>query len=185
MITIDAAILNVTEWLCRKFQRLTGRTSVWLAFQLTNLSIIVYFVWAAMSVWVTPHAVVRAWITLFCGALFWVLTQTILRVPIELHESGAYRRVAKGFRNPRRIRDQLLRIPFLTLSVILLYPVIFLYLEMRMPIVLLAYSLVVLTTSVLYLLACDPLPPCPGRVRAWLQALRPSRVAATQSVAGD
>ena len=186
MIFVDAAILNVTEWLCRRFQLLTGRTNVWLAFQLTNLSIVIYFVWAAMSVWVSRHAAVRTGITLFCGALFWVLTQTILRVPIEAHESGAYRRVAKGFRNPRRVRDQLLRIPFLTLSVLLLYPVLFLYVQMHMTIVLLAYSLVVLTTLVLYLLACDPLPPCPGRVREWLQALRPSRrLAESETFVGD
>src|SRR4030095_6795165 len=175
MTYIDSALLNVTEWLCRRFQLLTGRTNVWLAFQLTNLSIVIYFVWAAMSVWVSRHAVVRTGITLFCGALFWVLTQTVLRVPIEAHESSAYRRVAKGFRNPRRVRDQLLRIPFLTLSIVLLYPSIFLYVSLRMTIVLLAYSLVVLTTLVLYLLACDPLPPCPGRVRDWLKALVPRR----------
>jgi hypothetical protein len=185
MLFIDSAILNVTEWLCRRFQLLTGRTNVWLAFQLTNLSIVVYFVWAAMSVWVSPHAVVRTGITLFCGALFWVLTQTILRVPIETHESSAYGRVAKGFRNPRRVRDQLLRIPFLTLSILLLYPSFFLYVNLRMTIVLLAYSLVVLTTLVLYLLACDPLPPCPGRVREWLQGLRPSRLRETESLARD
>jgi len=185
MIFIDSAILDVTEWLCRRVQLLTGRTNVWLAFQLTNLSIVVYFVWAAMSVWVSPHVVIRTTITLFCGALFWVLTQTILRVPIEVHESSAYRRVAKGFRNPRRVRDQLLRIPFLTLSIVLLYPSIFLYVNMRMTIVLLAYSLVVLTTAVLYVLACDPLPPCPGRVREWLNALRPSRFAGSETAAGD
>jgi hypothetical protein len=185
MIFIDSAILNVTEWLCRRVQLLTGRTNVWLAFQLTNLSIVVYFVWAAMSVWVSPHPAVRTGITLFCGALFWVLTLTILRVPIETHESSAYRRVAKGFGNPRRVRDQLLRIPFLTLSIVLLYPSIFLYVNMRMTIVLLAYSLVVLTTLVLYLLACDPLPPCPGRVREWLKAVRPSRIGEAESLARD
>jgi hypothetical protein len=54
-----------------------------------------------------------------------------------------------------------------------------------MTIVLLAYSLVVLTTLVLYLLACDPLPPCPGRVREWLQGLRPSRLRETESLARD
>src|ERR1041385_8646929 len=185
MIVIDDAILNVTEWLCRRFQLLTGRTNVWLAFQLTNLSIVVYFVWAAMSVWVSRHTAVRTLITLFCGALFWVLTQTILRVPIEVHESSAYRRVAKGFRNPRRVRDQLLRIPFLTLSIVLLYPVVFLYANMHMTLVIVGYSLVLLTTSILYLLACDPLPPCAGRVREWLQALRPARLAPTETRAAE
>ena len=47
MTRIDAAILDLTEWICRRFQVLTGRTNVWLAVQLTNVSIIVYFVWVA------------------------------------------------------------------------------------------------------------------------------------------
>ena len=44
MTYIDTAILNAIEWACRRFQVLTGRTNVWLAVQLTNLSIIEYFV---------------------------------------------------------------------------------------------------------------------------------------------
>jgi len=28
---------------------------------------------------------------------------------------------------------------------------------------------------VLYLLACDPLPPCEGKVREWLRSLVPAR----------
>jgi hypothetical protein len=30
--------------------------------------------------------------------------QTVFSVPIEAYETAAYERVAKGFRNPRRIR---------------------------------------------------------------------------------
>jgi hypothetical protein len=44
MTYIDLAILNLAERLCHKFQLLTGRTNVWLALQLTNLSVIVYFI---------------------------------------------------------------------------------------------------------------------------------------------
>ena len=51
MLYIDSVILNMIEGACRRFQRLTGRTNVWLAVQLTNLSIIVYFVWAAAAFW--------------------------------------------------------------------------------------------------------------------------------------
>jgi hypothetical protein len=38
-----------------------------------------------------------------------------------------------------------------------------------------AHGLTVLTTVMLYLLACDPLPPCPGKVREWLRSLVPAR----------
>ena len=101
MAYIDSAVLNVTEHLCRWFQQLTGKTNVWLAAQLTNLSVVVYFVWVGMFFWtrgVTP----RLLVALFCGGLFIALTQTLFKVPIEVYENDAYRRVSKGYRNPRR-----------------------------------------------------------------------------------
>jgi len=173
MTYVDAVILDVIEWACRRFQVVTGRTNVWLAVQLTNLSIILYFVWAMMSFW--NDVSMRFGIGLFCAALSYVLTQTILRDPIELHENAAYMRVAKGFRNPRRLRDAVLRTSFLTLTLVLGYPVVFVYVNLRMPIVALTYSLIVLTTLVLYLLACDPLPPCQGTLKAWLTDRVPAR----------
>jgi ABC-type uncharacterized transport system permease subunit len=178
MTYIDSAILNLTEWFCRKFQVLTGRTNVWLAVQLTNLSIIVYFVWAGMYFW-SDDVATRVALGLFCSGLLYVLTQTIFKVPIEAYENAAYRRVAKGLRNPRRIRDAHLRISFLTLA--LVYPMLFAYKNLRVPTAPLTYSLIVLTTVVLYLLACDPLPPCVGKVREWLRGFAPSRVAAPES----
>jgi hypothetical protein len=183
MTYVDAAILDLTEWYCRKFQRLTGRTNVWLAIQLTNLSIIVYFVWAALVFWISDLDV-RIVVGVFCTALLYALSQTIFKVSIEAYENSAYHRVAKGFRNPRRVRDALLRISFLTLSILLAYPVGFLYLNYRVSIALLTYFLIVLTTVVLYLLACDPLPPCPGKVWEWLKGLAPSRAPVSDSIGG-
>jgi hypothetical protein len=180
MTHIDSALLNLIEWICRKFQVLTGRTNVWLAVQLTNLSIIVYFVWAGVYFW-SSKVGPRIALGLFCSGLLYVLTQTVFKVPIESYEDNVYRRVAKGFRNPRRVRDVLLRISFLTLSFMLFYPILFVYINLRVHIPLLTYSLIVLTTVVLYLLACDPLPPCAGKLRQWLPGSARSRVAATES----
>ena len=53
MTYLDTLLLDLVERSCRGFQRLTGRTNVWLAVQLTNISIIVYFVWAGVSFWVS------------------------------------------------------------------------------------------------------------------------------------
>jgi hypothetical protein len=184
MTYIDSAILNATEAGCRAFQRLTGRTNVWLAVQLTNLSVVLYFIWAGLVFWRTDLTL-RIVVGLFCGGVLYALTQTIFRVSIEESETNAYRRVAKGFRNPRRVRDALLRISFLTLSIVLGYPFLFVYVTLRVHIVLLSYFLVVLTTALLYLLACDPLPPCAGRVREWLRGLSRSRVAEAGSSAPD
>ena len=128
-------------------------------------------------------------VALFCSGLLYALTQTIFKVPIEAYENDAYRRVAKGLRNPRRVRDAPLRISFLTLSFVLCYPILFVYINpilsayinLRIHVVLLSYSLIVLTTVVLYLLACDPLPPCAGTLREWLRGSAPSRLAASES----
>jgi hypothetical protein len=188
MIYLDSALLNLTEGVCRRLQVLTGRTNVWLAFQLTNLSIIVYFVWAGVYFW-SSHGAPRMALTLFCAGLLYLLAQTIFKVPVEAHESSAYRRVAKGFRNPRRVRDAPLRIAFLTLSVLLFLAMVFVYrhrFSLYIPTLIytsafLSCSLTVLTTVALYLLACDPLPPCAGRIREWLRALIPARLSTSES----
>jgi len=174
MTYIDSALLDAAEVLCRKFQVLTGRTNVWLAVQLTNLSVVVYFVWILLHFW-TSALLEQLLLAVFCAGLLYLLTQTVFKDPIEQSENNAYRRVAKGLRNPRRIRDAMLRVSFLTLSVILGYPVAFAYVTLRMHIVLLTYTLVVLTTAVLYLLACDPLPPCAAKLTEWLRRLVPAR----------
>ena len=181
---IDAALLNATEWLCRKFQLLTGRTNVWLAVQLTNLSIVVYFVWTAIYIPVVPLGAQIA-IAMFCGAVLYALTQTVFKVSIEAAESNAYQRVAKGLRNPRRLRDAQLRMSFLTLSVLMLYPMVFVYIILRIHVALLSYSLILLTTVLLYVVACDPLPPCAGKVREWLDAAATSRPTEATSIVDE
>ena len=179
MSFIDLALLDLTERCCQKFQRLTGRTNIWLAVQLTNLSIIVYFASAVGYFW-TGDVATRIFLAAFCGAVLYALAQTVLRESIEAYETYAYRRVANGHRNPRRVRDGLLRISFLFLCLVVWYPIL-LANEASIPILqvwllILTYSLIVLTTAVLYLLGCDPLPPRPGKVREWLRALLPSRL---------
>jgi hypothetical protein len=47
------------------------------------------------------------------------------------------------------------------------------------------YSLVVLTTAVLYLLACDPLPPRRGTVVEWLRSLVPARMTSAEAPARE
>ena len=158
--------------MCRRFQTWSGRTNVWLAFQLTNLSIVIYFAWWPFVLLTAPS---RCGSSLFCGGVFLVLTRTIFEVSIGASETQAYRRVAQGLRNPRRIRDAQLRIAFLTLSVLLAWPLWFAYVALGLRFMLLTEALVVLTTAVLYLLACDPLPPCEGKVREWVRGLAPQR----------
>jgi hypothetical protein len=175
MTYVDSVVLNLTERICRRFQAWTGRTNVWLAFQLTNLSIVVYFVWVAGLYLLSGDLALRVFVALFCGGVFFVLTRTIFQVSIEVSETEAYRRVAKGLRNPRRIRDAQLRIAFLTLSVVLSYPLWFASITLHLRLALLADALIILTTVVLYILACDPLPPCASKVREWLRGMARAR----------
>src|SRR4051812_15115081 len=177
MMDVDSALLDFTERLSRRFQASCGRTNVWLAFQLTNLSIVVYFAWVAVLYWLSGMLALRVFVALFCGGVFFVLTRTIFKVSIEASETQAYRRVAKGLRNPRRIRDAQLRIAFLTLSVLLAWPLWFAYVALGLRFMLMTEALAVLTTAVLYLLACDPLPPCEAKAWAWIRGLAPSRSA--------
>jgi hypothetical protein len=187
---LDSLILDATEWVCRRFQVLTGRTNVWLAMQLTNVSIIVYFVWAALYFWNTDSTV-RTFVGVFCAALLYALTKTIFKVSIEEYENSAFRRVAKGLRNPRRLRDAPLRMSFLmlavlwylTLGLLLAYPVVFAYVRLRLHLLVLSYLLIALTTLLLYLLAVDPLPPCQGKVKEWLYAALRTRSTASEPVA--
>jgi hypothetical protein len=171
---VDSAVLDLTERMCRRFQTWTGRTNVWLAFQLTNLSIVLYFIWVASLYWLSGDLALRLFVAFFCGGVFFALTRTLFKTSIEAAEANAYRRVAKGFRNPRRIRDAQLRIAFLTLSILLSYPLWFVYTISRSRFVVLTEALIILTTVVLYVLACDPLPPCAGKVREWLRGLTPA-----------
>jgi hypothetical protein len=173
MIGIDAFLLDLVERACHRVQLLTGRTNAWLAVQLTNLSIATYFVWA-VTYFQRVHIAARVAVVAFCGLLLYGLSQTVFKVSIEASEQEAYRRVSKGLRNPRRLRDAPLRTSFLTLSVILLYPLLLVQ-ALRATFTLLTYSLVPLTTLLLYVLSCDPLPPCPGKVKEWLLKLRPVR----------
>jgi hypothetical protein len=175
MTYVDTAVLNLTEWICRRFQTATGRTNVWLAFQLTNLSIVLYFIWVAVLYLLSGDLAMRMFVGLFGGAVFFVLTRTVFRTPIETAETEAYRRVAKGLRNPRRLRDAQLRIAFLTLSIVLSYPMWLAYVTLHVRFTPLTYALIVLTTVVLYVLACDPLPPCRSKVGVWLRELVPAR----------
>lgn len=190
MFFLDSLILDATERVCRRFQLLTGRTNVWLAMQLTNISIIVYFVWAALYFWNTDSTV-RTFVGVFCAVLLYALTKTIFKVSIEEYENSAFRRVAKGLRNPRRLRDAPLRMSFLmlavlwylTLGLLFAYPVVFAYVRLRLHLLVLSYLLIALTTVLLYLLAVDPLPPCQGKVKEWLYAAVRTRSTASEPVA--
>jgi hypothetical protein len=178
MTYVDAAILDLMELICQRLQVLTGRTNVWFAFQLTNLSVVLYFIWVTRLYLLTADLVLRVFVMMFCGGVFFVMTRIMFKVPIEFSEAEAYRRVAKGLRNPRRVRDAQLRIAFLTLltlSIVLGFPLWLAFRTLHARFILWTDALILLTTVLLYVLACDPLPPCTSKVMDWLRGLVPAR----------
>lgn len=175
MTYLDTAVLNLVERMCRRFQRWTGKTNVWLAFQLTNLSVVMYFTWVVMLYWLSADLIVRIFVALFCGGIFAVLTKTLFNSSIDLAEQEAFRRLAKGLRNPRRIRDAQLRIAFLTLSLLLVVPLGVAWIQLHRQFALLTDLLLLVTTVLLYVLAVDPLPPCRSQVKEWLRRFAPAR----------
>lgn len=174
MTFIDSAVLDLTERLTRRFQVWTGRTNVWLAFQLTNLSIVIYFGWVAVLYWLSGLLALRIFVSCFCAGVFYMLTRTLFRMSVDAAEEQAYRRVKKGMRNPRRLRDAQLRLSFLGLSLLLAVPLWTAYTLPGMRFMLWTEALTVLMTVVLYLLACDPLPPCAGTAWEWVRGLAAS-----------
>ena len=79
---IDSALLDLTERICHKIQMLTGRTNVWIAFQLTNLSVIVYFIWVALYFPnLPPYWRIAA--ALFSGGVLFALSQSVFKVSID------------------------------------------------------------------------------------------------------
>ena len=128
---LDGWILDLTERLCQRVQKLTGKTNVWLAVQLTNLSIIVYFFSAAFYFPLLPNLSWRLAVALFCAMVIYALSQTVFKESIKTAEDDAYTRVAKGFRNPRRQRDAPLRISFLMTYVLMVYLLAFVYIVRR------------------------------------------------------
>ena len=175
MTYLDTVLLNLTERICQRFQQRTGRTNLWLAFQLTNLSVVLYFFWVAILYLLSADLLLRTFFTLFCGSVFFMLTRTLFRTSIDAAEAAAYQRVARGIRNPRRIRDVQLRIAFLSLSVLLSAPLGFAYVTLGVRLFLLTEALILLTAIVLYLLACDPLPPSRVKAQAPAGAQTPAR----------
>ena len=79
---------------------------------------------------------------IFCAGVLYVLIQTLFKESIEAYENSTFKRVSKGVKNPRRVRDALLRIAFLTLALVLWYPAVLVYVELHQQVLLLSYPLI-------------------------------------------
>ena len=69
----------------------------------------------------------------------------------------------------------------MTLALLLWYPAVYAYVTLHVQVLMLTYSLIVLTTAILYLVACDPLPPSEVKVNERAE----SRVQVPATAPGD
>lgn len=184
------SIFSVDEWLIERYehvahraQMFTGKTNFWmagacyLACGLICALSVVLFVYGVQPAWAMRLGIYasagshRVWID-FAVASLWARRGLF---GWKREESRAFARLADGVSNPRRIHapDKILRLFF-----VCFYGSIFvvgLFVEPRF------YTFGVLFVSALYLEACDPLPPCAGKIREWLSAW--SRCSAQETAA--
>src|SRR5258708_33611080 len=102
MTYVDSAVLDFTEQMCRRFQTWTGRTNVWLAFQLTNLSIVVYFIWVTGLYFLSVDFAFRLFVALFCGGGVFLVTRSLFNRPSGAPQDESHPRAGPVYRTVAR-----------------------------------------------------------------------------------
>lgn len=159
---LDEWLIHKAEQFCHWVQRETGKTNYFLAGVVDICLVgVIFAIVAGATVWNRPPAdpyflsqlIVRhPWFTgflclLFLCAGFWGW---------KYGESEAFKRLARGVANPEKIRrrDKIWRL--LTLTIVTSYlPILGPSHDLSIFLLLLAWQL---------LIACDPLPPCRGKL---------------------
>ena len=167
MSYVDSALLNLTEWLCRRFQgpdRQDERLGCRPAHEFEHCRLLRVGCGLLLE-----H---RSGLADRSGPVLWravvTLSQTLLKVPISVREqrvSPRRERAEESATGPRRapahiVSDAVDRAALPGRARLHPCPR-----ADRPP----GHSLIVLMTIVLYVLACDPLPPGGGRVWVWLR----------------
>jgi hypothetical protein len=168
---IDAFFLDRYQKFAHRFQRLTGKTNFWIAAKL-RLLIATRF---ALEIILTVYHIDPRWLHhfdiqpfrsgwelwfYFCSGAF------ILRHGLfcwRTQEAEAFRRLERGLGNDLRVNPitRFLRFAFLLCIPLWVADLFFGVMSISLPLFL----------SIMYLEACDPLPPCRGKIREWIEAM--------------
>jgi hypothetical protein len=173
-VTVDAAIVQAVEWLCHKFERMTGKTNYWILSRLSILYVICMIMGTRSTIG-EPYAIlVLTFFYVMYGPLTILSTTFSITGLYKVHETAAVRRVAMGLANPektipRRIHGRtkglVWDIGFIAAALLL----------NSMQITTVSWWLLTLFWSSSlagYLDACDPLPPGSVTARDVFKSLR-------------
>jgi hypothetical protein len=172
LVTVDWFLIRAIEKTAQTFQKLTGKTHYWVVRQLAVILILIYS-WAAVSPLFAPKVPFfeRVLATLFVGLMVWFFfIRWLLHVAnrMEEVERAAFLRVSQGIANPVKI------MPIFIIGRLLITSLV--ALDVYLTIISSALSSRDFASPILllivYLAACDPLPPAPSKVRQWLQKTR-------------
>lgn len=187
LVKFDVAVISFLEKQLHRFQRLTGKTNFWVAKQICMLQIVLWGIFLiAIPFENFPPVWERSLLILICiGVSPLAFTIVYSRAKrCDQMEKDAFIRLENGVANKgknmsvHRVFHVLILITFF-LSISLEYR----GLITRSAIQLIYFSDILR----LYLMVCDPLPPCAGKIKEWLgsfkpaPALEPARVPNTRS----
>lgn len=158
---VDEFLIDRTERVCHSFQRFSGKTNFWL-YGKCSMTVSYCLLISLMAHF--AHADHRGWLSLI-GPRFDGSTMDWFFVPFLIFlnfvgatlrwkylESEAFQRLARGLANPEKIDRMFRSWRMIGLFLLCLDPNLF----------------VGAAVASLVLTACDPLPPCSGRIRELL-----------------
>ncbi len=162
MAKIDAWLISRTESLCHCIQRLTGRSCIWLGYQIFLLACCLAL-WFFFSLFAGLEDMVPRVVTMMAAAVLLSGVGLIVVYRIESLETIAYRRLSKGLENPAKIDPVMCAIRLILLAYCLCFGP-----DLRLTGMGWVYLLG------LYAISCDPLPPCRSRLMEWFEGFRVS-----------
>ena len=148
---MDQFLLNRIEKFCHRFQRLTGKTNLFL-----SLPVISAFVTIIFLKDFGDHKMSFLSLIVALGGI-----TEMMMYHFKEKEKSAYDRISRGLFNPRKIEPFFI---FLRKFSIIFFCLYFLLAEW------LAVCGIFCLCLFFYLDSCDPLPPCRGKIREMIDA---------------
>jgi hypothetical protein len=170
LFALDRLLLETTERSAHRFQRWTGKNNFWWMRQLLVIQALCLLAVAVEPLYLStlPWAsrITLSLLLLVMVMFLGVTGRLNLASQLDHMEGEAYKRLQQGLANPEKIHPAYFVFRLVTLFVF-------------MPIVLLmgvSYHINIIvglaTVALAYLSACDPLPPCAGKIKEWWLSLR-------------
>ena len=172
MQRLDARIIEWLEKWCHKFQRLTGKTHY--------LILQILLIFTGMSTLAMGLGIAPGFEVSILNIIFGI-TYLLPAFFINAIEAEALERVRKGVANPYKLKHPRSRLTVLFMNIVCLLFLLMMIFGLVTPQPAEKYTTSVIFGGVfanvtfwalalaLYLMACDPLPPCESKIKEWLK----------------